>query len=800
MTKVVSRYSMFFLLSLLTFSASGQEVYSKVKLYTDSKGLQELAELGVGIDHGHQKRDAWFISDFSESDIQRIAQSGVQYEIVIQDVSAWYVERNQEALEQAGIKAGDVCAPALIDPSSYIGIPEHFELGSMGGYFTYEEFLAELDEMATVYPNLITQKSGIHTYQTHEGRPVYMVKISNSPASDNGNPYVLYTAIHHAREPASLSQLIYFMWYVLENYGTNDEVTYLVDNTQLLFVPMMNPDGYVRNQITNPNGGGMWRKNRRNHGNGNFGVDNNRNYSYQWNTTGVSADTGSDVYPGAFAFSEPENQAIRWLSENYPIKFAFNAHTYGNTLLYPIGSTAAEFAEHHNYFGDISGHMCTHNNYFPQKSSGLYPASGDSDDYMYKVDIGIGVKDTIFAITPEIGEDFWPVSTRIVPIARENVFPNLVLAHLAGKYGVTKDTDPNTLDAAAGNFNHTFQRLGLGDGEITVSVNPITGIETVGPAAVYDLAIRQSISGSIAYTLEADLPGGSEIVYELLTDNGFWVRRDTIRKLFGTPTLQFSDPAASLSNWTGNWGLTGEAYVSPSNSFTDSPGGNYSSNTNSNFVLNNAVDLSNSSAALVRFYAKWSIENDWDYASFEASPDFGQTWVQLCGKYTNPGVVQLNWWGQNQGIQPVDKPIYDGVQTDWVLEEVSLNDFIGQVIQLRFKLRSDGSANDDGFYFDDFQLFVDQDGTGNISEWVAAEWTLFPNPASSSVRLDFGALQPSGTAQVLDQQGKLIASVPLNGQISLVTLDTEHYPAGVYFVTVNSTSHHFGTKRLVVLR
>jgi carboxypeptidase T len=800
MNRFLVRIACMLFISLSLSEPVHAQVYSKIKLFTDAKGLQQLAELGVGIDHGQRKGDVWFISDFSAEDIQRIAQAGFSYEVLVDDVSKWYVERNQQALEQAGIKGGDLCAPALTDPTAHMGIPEHFELGSMGGYFTYEEFLAELDEMSVEYPNLITAKQGIHTYQTHDGRPVYFVKISNTPAQDNGKPYVLYTAIHHAREPASLSQLIYYMWYLLENYGTNPEVTYLIDHTQLLFVPMINPDGYVRNQTTDPNGGGMWRKNRRNNGGGNFGVDNNRNYAYQWNTTGVSSDPGSDTYPGPSAFSEPENQAIRWLGQNFGVKLAFNAHTYGNTLLYPIGSTEEEFAEHHDYLDDICSHMCTHNNYFPQKSSGLYPASGDSDDYMYKVDIGVGVKDTIFAMTPEIGEDFWPVATRIVPIAKENVFPNLVLAHLAGKYALVADTDPNTIDNSSGNFNHSIQRLGLGDGEITVSINPLQGIATIGAPVVYNLGIRETQTGSISYQVETDFPQGGEVIYELLTNNGFWTRRDTIRKIFGTPNLQFSDNANAATNWTGNWGVTTTTFVSPSNSFTDSPQGNYASNANSNFVLNEPVNLTNATSALVRFYAKWAIETDWDYTSFEASTDDGQTWTPLCGKFTNPGVPQLNWWGQNQGIQPVDQPIYDGVQNDWVLEEVSLNDYLGQEIRLRFKLRADGNTNEDGFYFDDFQILYNLENTGAISENSALNWNLFPNPTSSSVSVDFETAEPTGTVRVLDQQGKEIAVMTLNGQDHKVSLNTENFPAGVYFVVVNSATHHFGTKRLVVLK
>ena len=71
------------------------------------------------------------------------------------------------------------------------------------------------------------------------------------------------------------------MWYLLENYATNADIKATVDNTELFFVPCVNPDGYVYNQTTNPNGGGMWRKNRRNNGTS-FGVDINRNYGYNW--------------------------------------------------------------------------------------------------------------------------------------------------------------------------------------------------------------------------------------------------------------------------------------------------------------------------------------------------------------------------------------------------------------------------------------------------------------------------------------------------------------------------------------
>jgi len=302
----------------------------------------------------------------------------------------------------------------------------------------YTEMLAELDAMVAQYPNLITAKAPISTFLTIENRPIYQVKISDNPNTNEAEPKILYTAIHHAREPMSLMETIFFMWYVLENYNTSAEIAYLVNNTQMFFVPCINPDGYIYNETTNPNGGGMWRKNRRNNGGGVYGVDLNRNYSYGWGTTGTSTVTSNDTYCGTSAFSEPETQAMRWLVQNNDFEMAFNAHTYAKDILFPIGTTVAEFAPHHNYFQAHTDHMVEHNGYTSMKSSALYPASGDSDDYMYKVDIGVGQKDTIFVHTPEVGTAFWQPQAEIIATCQEMVFPNLILAHLSKNYTIVK--------------------------------------------------------------------------------------------------------------------------------------------------------------------------------------------------------------------------------------------------------------------------------------------------------------------------------------------------------------------------
>ncbi len=222
----------------------------------------------------------------------------------------------------------------------------------MGGFFTYQEFLDHLHAMVTEYPDLISAKSPIDTFLTHENRPIYWLKISDNPNSNEAEPEVLYSSIHHAREPQSLAQLIFYMWYLLDNYGTNDEATYLVDNTEMYFIPMINPDGYIENETSNPNGGGLWRKNKRDNLDGEWGVDLNRNYGYEWgyDNDGSSPQTSSNTYRGPSPASEPETKAVQWLCEQHEFKLALNYHSHGNYLIYPWGYIPSPLSPDSNYF------------------------------------------------------------------------------------------------------------------------------------------------------------------------------------------------------------------------------------------------------------------------------------------------------------------------------------------------------------------------------------------------------------------------------------------------------------------
>lgn len=772
-----------------TFAFS--QKYSKVKVYADQQGLQQLAELGVPVDHGERKQGTFLISDFSEYDIQIMQDNGFSFEILVDDVQDYYLKRSAlGSYEEKNATCPTGPGGGAFDPQ----VPDHFYMNSSyAGFYTYQQMLDALDSMAMLYPNLITVKTQISSFSTYEGRPLYYVKISDNPSTDEtSEPNVLYTAVHHAREPLSMSQTLFYMWYLLENYATSEEVQFLVDNTQLFFVPCLNPDGYVHNETTNPNGGGMHRKNKAPVGTTNPGVDLNRNYSYGWNTTGVSSNTNNDTYPGTSAFSEYETQAMKWMVETFGFVSAFNAHTYGNTLLHPIGTTTAEFADHHAYFQDLTQHMVTYNGYFPQKSSGLYPASGDSDDYEYKVDIGVGMKDTIFAMTPEIGSDFWPPQSEIVPGCKDMMFPNLILAHIAHKYTYVKDEDPSLISGMTGDFNHSALRLGKENGSVTVSIEPLVNIQSVGAPVVYNLNMRESATGVIGYTLDPAIQFGDPIQYVLNTEYGTWTHRDTITKTYGSLTLQLADDATNNSNWTGTWTTTTDASYSPSTSFTESNGGSYSNNANKTYKLNQTIDLTNATDAMITFWAKWEIEADYDYCQFQVSTNGGSSWIGQCGLYTVEG-SSTPW---NGSAQPNGEPVWEGA-SDWIREEISLSDYLGQQIQVRFQFESDGGVTQDGFYFDDFQVAYNE--PNGLQEFGTIKVMTFPNPANEEVVVSLSKVLSSGTVNLYDQNGKLVYSHKIEEQSNQVNISTADLSQGVYTVHVVDGAEFSQPVKLVVV-
>lgn len=783
MKKINFFFTIIFLLSI-TFSTHSQNIerYYRLQLLGNpNEIISQLAQKGVSIDHAHFSNER-IIAEFSESELNLIRQTSVKFEILIEDMAKYYQERNKINSESSKIHFYSNCEQFNFQK------PSHFHLGSMGGFFTLNEMYQILDSMALLYPNLITVKQAISPINSIEARPIYYVKISDNPTTDEPEPEVLYTALHHAREPASLSQLIFFMWYLLENYNTDPDVNFIVNNTEMYFIPCVNPDGYEYNKNTNPNGGGMFRKNRRNNGDGTYGVDLNRNYGYMWgyDNTGSSPNTNSDTYRGTGPFSEPETQAVRNFCIAHQFVNALNAHTYSNLYIYPWGYIASFLTPDSTTFINWGKHLTREDRflYGTGDQTVNYVTNGDSDDWMYGDQSS---KNKIMSTTPEAGsanDGFWPAANRIIDICKTTLFQNLHFAMLATNYAVVKDNNDNFI-SSNGFIKYSLQKLGVtGNGQFTVSVIPISGISSVAPAKTYTLSTNQQVQDSIAFTLSSGLTNGQFIRYCLSINNGIYTHNDTIQKVYGTPVTLLYDNGNSISNWnTNGWGTTNASYISSPSSITDSPSGNYGNNANKYITLKNSLDLTNAVYAHLQYYTKFATEKNYDFVNLYISTNNGATWTALCSKYQTP---PLSFGGTT--------PVYDGKQTDWVKEEIDLTPYVGSNVLFKFVLTSDVYGTEDGFYFDDF-LVRKIVSTTSVNELTNhSNIMIYPNPTNNVVNIL--ANKEITNVFIYDISGKLVYK---NEDIYQPQFSFEpHLSEGIYFIKIQLLDGETISQKMII--
>jgi murein tripeptide amidase MpaA len=771
---------------LLLVSAFAQHMkYSKVKVLTDKVGLQELAYAGLDVSEGICKKGEFLISEFSETELIKIQELGIDYEILIEDVTRLYVERNIGKSTNVDDYKG----------TSEWEVPENFAFGSMGGHCTYSEMVTHIDNMSNLFPNLITVKESIG--QSIEGRDLWMLKISDNPNENEDEPQVLYTGVHHAREPASMMQMLYYMYYLLENYENDDLIKTLVDNTEMYFVPIVNPDGYVYNESTNPDGGGMWRKNRRDNGDGTYGVDPNRNYSFQWgyDDNGSSPYTDSETYRGTAPFSEPETQAMSDFVNAHEFRLALNYHTYSNLLLYPWGWTD-DVSPDEDIMNAYAALMTQDNNYtYGPSSTTIYPTNGDANDWMYGEQT---TKEKIFSYTPELGggdDGFYCSIDRIIPIAQENMIQNILLAAFAGKYGAVEDKTSNILAGTTGYISFDVTRLGLVDGTYTVSLQEANNaVATTGDDIEFvAMELLDTNTDSISYTLAEGIGSGTIVKFVLSINNGDYVLSDTLTKIYGNPVVVFEDDGNTLDNWSGNWAVTNTSYHSPTGSITDSPFGNYNDLSVYTITMDNTIDLTNAGYAQLSFWTKWEIEAGWDYTQILISTNNGSSWTPLAGKYTTAG-------GSNQ---PTGEPLYDAFQTEWVQEEIDLSEFLGSEVNFQFQLVSDFSVNEDGYYFDDFTVTIVDITTGIIDNHLADQISIsnpIPNPATGTVRFNLRNTDEMKASQftVYNTAGQKVYSQNLSNNPSQLSMSIDGWKDGVYYYRIESKNGNTKTNKLIV--
>ena len=297
---------------------------------------------------------------------------------------------------------------------------------SFDHYHTYSEMVRMLKTMRCMFPRLM------QLYPIGEsflGKKIWAVEITNRfyGPRPSGKPGFLFLGEHHGDEVIAKEVALYFIWYLLTNYGKDPRVTYLLNTRTVYVIPLVNPDGndltllqgqcqrlnarpldedldglFDEDPPEDINGDGIITEMRKwdetlgdyiyfpfegvdNDGDGMVnedfigGVDLNRNYEYGWQPFPWDVP-----YFGEYPFSEPETQAVRNFVLAHPnIATGFDTHSGAQIILYPWSHTFEQPPDANTYetlsqkYSSLTGYP------YGQTPYVLYPCTGTTMDWMY---------------------------------------------------------------------------------------------------------------------------------------------------------------------------------------------------------------------------------------------------------------------------------------------------------------------------------------------------------------------------------------------------------------------------------
>jgi len=258
-------------------------------------------------------------------------------------------------------------------------------------YHDYAEMVAELNQAAFDHPDIFSLFSLGTSY---EGRTIWAGKISDNVGTDEAEPEILFTHHQHAREHLTVEMALYTLKMLTDEYGTDPQITSLVDGREIWMIFDMNPDGGEYDIATGSYR--SWRKNRQpNVGASAVGTDLNRNWNYRFGCCGGSSGTpSSDTYRGASGFSAHETQVARDFANSrvvggvQQITAHIDFHTYGEWVMWPFGYTLTDVPadmtpDDHDTFVAMGQAMAASNGYVAQQMSDLYITDGTICDWLY---------------------------------------------------------------------------------------------------------------------------------------------------------------------------------------------------------------------------------------------------------------------------------------------------------------------------------------------------------------------------------------------------------------------------------
>ena len=359
-------------------------------------------------------------------------------------------------------------------------------------YLSYEQYISLLNTLVKDFPNYLELSSIGKTYEGNEMPLIIMSspftektnikknnQTNNSSSFTNNNNQknisldnslynqsgILFTGMHHGREPVSMMMNIYLILHLLSLPKTYLHL--FLSTTNIYFIPIINIDTYKYNSKKYLSGSMiknvMARKNRKPHptkkcNSDDIGIDLNRNYGYFFakDNKGSSANPCEEDYRGESAFSEPETINIRNFVDAHPnLKIAYNYHSWGNLIITPFNylkneesnkKLKEEFPLHYKMYKDFEkeAEFPVHFLFGNADKAIKYLTNGDATDWF------LGEK-KILSFSPELGNGnknsdvFYPDKSVTFEVLEKNLY--------GGLYGIQKSMYFLNLELVSATYN-----------------------------------------------------------------------------------------------------------------------------------------------------------------------------------------------------------------------------------------------------------------------------------------------------------------------------------------------------------
>lgn len=180
------------------------------------------------------------------------------------------------------------------------------------GYHTFVELNAIADSLATNFPLICTKY--VLGYSS-VFQPLVALKISDNSNVDENEPEIMFDGGIHGDEVGGPENMIRFARELCLSYGTDEGMTYAVNNAEIWIIYCINP--YGRENMTRYN---------------NNGVDINRDGGYMWNGEGNSPEICSQAETRVLRNMLRDHQMVMYMSYHSGTEFISYPWSYRETL------------------------------------------------------------------------------------------------------------------------------------------------------------------------------------------------------------------------------------------------------------------------------------------------------------------------------------------------------------------------------------------------------------------------------------------------------------------------------------